>query len=238
MLPYAVPKSGNKFKVLLTIIFVVCFGMSIVAYSIWVRDQELLKKHGQPSFNTLPQDELEEGLIVKGTIDIALGTYAEEYETRSGDSEMLYYVLPIYSTDEKDNKNIKYFITYRAEPEEYDVMDAIVQHTWNENSETSSPVKFDIANAQVKSLPGDIRQFLMEWARDPKFYEGGSFIDWCAKNGIFGTDDNALIESKLVPFMIYSTDSAGSDPIIVTVLYGIAMLCLIILMIMTFSKRT
>ena len=36
--------------------------------------------------------------------------------------------------------------------------------------------------------------------------KNGSFIDWCKEYNVFGTDDEAAIEARLVPFHIYRND--------------------------------
>jgi hypothetical protein len=54
--------------------------------------------------------------------------------------------------------------------------------------------------------------------------------------GVFGTDDRTVIASKITPYMISSTNTAGTDPAIAWLFLGLAVVCLIILMVLIFNK--
>jgi hypothetical protein len=137
---------------LLTVSFII---ITIFSYFSWSADQQTLKEKGQPDFNTLSQSELKDGLIVKGTIDMALDVYAEEYETTVGirtsdDSEKLYYLVPVYDEDENGYITFKYLITYEAEPKEFDTMDEIIENTWGDQLGLKT---FTVDNARIVGLP-------------------------------------------------------------------------------------
>lgn len=232
-------RSRNGLIIRVAIVLVIFVVLTITTYNFWSSDQQALKENGQLNFNTLPLDKLKDGLIVKGSIDMALDKYAEEYETNlgfrtSGNSELIYYVVPVYDKAEDGSSVINYLITYKAVPADFEAMDAIVAKTWN-GSRVSAGLT--VENARISKLPGKIQQYFTEWAHDTQFYENGSFIDWCAENNIFGTDDRAVIESKMVPYMINKTATTGMDPLYIWICLGVSVLMLIILLVLIFYKK-
>jgi hypothetical protein len=238
LIPYIIPKTRGGLKIVMIIIIAMLTAFSVIVFCEWSADQAALKKNGQPSFNTLSKDELKDGLLVKGSIDMALDSYAEEYETNFGvrtsdNSETLYYLIPMYDTYEDGSIAVNYLITYEAGPKDFSSMDAIFNQTW---SETAEPAVFTVENAQIVNLPTDLKQYYTEWAQDPQFYKGGSYIDWCVENNIFGTGNRNRIESKLVPYMIRKTATAGTDINIMWGLLALDAICIIILLVLIFRK--
>lgn len=236
---FIIPRTRKGLIVLLAVLFVICAGAAVFSYFSWSSDQQALKENGQPDFNTLAQSDLKDGLIVKGTIGLAIDAYAEEYGETLGmrtseKSDTLYYLIPIYDTDAEGYFNIKYFITYKAEPGDFDTMAAIVAQTASDTAEMTS---LNVENARISDLPGDIQGFLTEYAEDTEIWGGVTFYDWCAQNGIFETTDVSEIKSKVAPFMIDRTATAGTDLTIVWVFAGAAGLCLIIFLILVLRKK-
>lgn len=236
--PLLFPKSQKGLKILMAVLFIICLGASVLVYVFWTADQSQLKEYGQPDFNTLSQDELKDGLIVKGDIDLVLDVYAEEYETNLGtrtdeDSETLYYVVPVHHEDDAGYIIFDYILTYEAGSADFKTMDSILEETW---SEQGGQTVLSVENARIQSLPGEIKGYFTEWYENPEFYEGGSFIDWAVETETFETSDRALIASKLTPYMVDRTDTAGTDPVIAWIFLGFAIVCLIILLALIFRK--
>lgn len=237
MIAIPLPRTRKGMKILLLVLMAICLALSAIVFFSWLSDQNKLKETGQPSFNTLDVSGLKAGMIVKGYIDLSFDTYAEEYKAQLGirtsdKSEALYYLVPIYDKED-DHINIKYFITYEAEPKDYDTMDTIVKETFSDSEVTT---KLTVENAVIRSMPDDVKQYLIKWAEDPNFYENGSFVDWCVEYNIFGTSDKAAIESKLVPYIIYRTVTAGTDLSVIYLFLGIGVICLIIFIILSVYK--
>lgn len=212
-IPFIIPQTRKGIIIMFSVILAVSLIGAAVVFSLWATDQNKLKEKGQPDFNTLSADELENGLIVKGTIDLAFDTFAEAYEENYGvrtsdESELLYYVIPIYDIDADGYIQINYFMAFKAEPKHYDMMDKIMEQTWIEPDEYS---ELSVENGVINTLPDDLTQFFYEWADDTAFYENGSFIDWCAENNIFGTTDKNEIKSKIMPYYIDETETAGTS---------------------------
>jgi uncharacterized membrane protein len=222
----------KKITMMAAALFIIITAVTILILFQWSADRQSLKENGQPDFNTLPEAGYKDGLIVKGNIDIVLGSYAEKGRTSfsiriSEDSESVYYVLPVYDEDEYGNLEFKYLITYLAGPADYEKMDEICINTWNYEVGAAS---LNVENARIHALPNDIRQFFYDWAQTPdEFWNGGTFFDWCAETQIFGTDDKAIIGSKLVPFMIDKINAAGTDPTVIWIFAGVSVIMLIIL---------
>ena len=185
-------------------------------------------KKGRPDFNTLTEDQLEAGMSVHGDIDLALGAYAESYETDLGirtsdESSSLYYLIPIF--DRAGDGKIRYLITFHAEPEDFDTLDKIVAQTWSGEPITT---RLTVDDGYIGRLPDKFKQYFLEWAHDDMFYENGSFIDWCKEYNVFGTDDEAAIEARFVPFRIYREDmSFESGPIYAWAFGGTSILIVI-----------
>ena len=197
MMLIIIPRTLKDVMNILIIGIVVCALGFITMIVFWVRDQQKLAEYGQPNLNTLPMEQLTDGMIVTGTIDLSLGTFAETYETNNGvrtseRSTSLYYVIPIYEIDSEGYYVIQYCMGFKADPDEFAVMDTICEQTW---LEIDDPIELPVKNAYIHSMDSDYWQFFMEWADDPSFYDNGSFIDWCAEYYIFGTDDREFIRS-------------------------------------------
>lgn len=230
-------KSRKATMIFFSVLVIMCVAVAVIGFISWTSDQETLRKYGQPSFNTLPQAELKSGLIVKGTLDMSLGAYAKEYKTGSGndvpeDADRIYYIVPVYDKVGNGKININYFITYMADPEDFPALDAVVEQTLNGTAKTV----YKVNNARITDLPDDAKQYLTEWTESPHFFEGGSFIDWCAKFDVFKTADKQIIRSKIAPYMITRTATAGASFDVVWLCLGLAAAFLAVLLLLRFYK--
>jgi hypothetical protein len=222
------PRTKKGLIITLAVLSAIFLGLAIFGYFEWSRDHQLLQEKGQPDFNTLTEDQLEAGMFVHGDFDLALDVYAEAYDSQLGirtskDSSNLYYLIPIY--DKAGDGEIQYLITFNAEPEDFDTLDKIVAQTWSDDPITT---RLTVDNGYMWNLPDTFKEYFSEWAHDDSFYENGSFIDWCKEYNVFGTDDEAAIEAKLVPYNIYRTDKmADSGPLITWIFGGLTILLLI-----------
>ena len=238
-IPFVIPRTRKGLAILFAVFTAIVFAGAIITYFSWAADQKMLRENGQPDFNTLSQEQLKNGLIVQGKIMLSFDTYAEAYETnmgiRSSDkSTQLYYIIPVYDVSKDNSIDIKYFITFMADPKHFDTMDKIVTQTWSDVSEVS---ELDLKNAQIRTLPSNVKQYLDNWANANDFYERGSFIDWCAEYGVFGTADKTAIQSRIVPFMMTETAAKGTDLSTVFLLLGIGLLFLAVTLFLIFFKR-
>lgn len=203
------PDTRRAVIITLTIFIAVCIIFAGITVYSWAKGQLQLRKIGQPSFNTLPMEDLKDGLIVTGTIDLTMGNYAWESITSDTDMDTnLYYLIPIYDIDGEGYYVFHYFIGYKAATEDVSTMEKISEQTWNE---TTAPVVLTVENGIIHNLNGDLKQYLAEWVEEPGFYDGGSFIDWCAEYNILGTADREIIQSKIVPYWIEETQTVGTD---------------------------
>ncbi len=223
-----------KIRIVTTTLGIVWFLGAIVAFFVWSADQNAPKETVQPDFNTLAQEDLKDELLVKGNVGFMFGAYAEEFETtlgfrKSGDSEIIYYIVPVYATNPDGTISPRYCITYKAMPDEFEMMDRLAEQS---SHGLSYITPMTVEYAQIEDLPRDVRQFLFE----DGFYDGGSFADFCAEYNVFGTADRSIIASKLVPYMLYKTSAPGKSLTFVWVLLGISVFCFTIMLIMTFVK--
>ena len=209
-------------------------GLSHIAYFDWSRTYRIFQEKGRLDFNTLTEDQLKAGMCVQGVIDLALGVYAESYETELGirtsdESSSLYYLIPIF--DRAGDGKIRYLFTFHAEPEDFDTLDKIVAQTWSGEPITT---RLTVDDGYIGHLPDTIKRYFLEWAHDDTFYENGSFIDWCKEYNVFGTDDEAAIEARLVPFHIYRNVilSVESGPIYAWVFGGLSIALIIALVLL------
>lgn len=233
------PKTRKGAIILLAILSVAFIVTTFYIYSQWTKDQQELKENGKPHFNTITMDKLKNGLIVQGTIDMAFDVYAETYDTRLGirtssDSENLYYVVPIYDVDKDGVITFNYCMTFKADTKHFDNMEKILEQTW---SDVADYTEIRIENGLIQDLSGDYKQFFYEWAEETDFYEGGTFIDWCVEYNVFNTTDKEIIKSKLVPYMIKETYTAGTNIEIAWFMLGLAVLSLIMLLVLIFRKK-
>lgn len=231
---YVIPKTRQGIKITTGVLGVIWLVAAITTFFLWSADQKTLKETGQPDFNTLAQEELKDGFIVKGDIGFVFGDYAEVYETefgvrKSDDSEMRYYIIPISDTNPDGTINLRYCVTYKAMPSDFDAMDRITQQSINGESDITP---LTVENAKIEDLPDDIAQFLYYG----EFYEGGSFIDLCAEYNFFGTADHREIASKLAPYMVCRTSTAGTSFLAVWVFLGMSAFCFAIMLLMIFFK--
>ena len=125
-IPILLPRTKKGLIIALAVVSAIFLGLAIFAYFDWQKDYHILQEKGRPDFNTLTEDQLEAGMSVHGDIDLALGAYAESYETDLGirtsdESSSLYYLIPIF--DMAGDGKIRYLITFHAEPEDFDTLD-------------------------------------------------------------------------------------------------------------------
>jgi hypothetical protein len=236
MIVVALPKTRKGAKKLMAVITCLCIAVAAIVFVFWSADQRKLEEIGQPSFNTLPMEQLESGLIVQGTIDTAIAAYAEAYDEYLHQKEMristnLYYLIPVFSVND-EGWLVSYFITFEAAPNDFEIMRSIEAQTWNE---VITMTELPIDNAVIYTLHDDYKEYLQEWV-DDSFYEGGSFIDWCVEYNILGTSDPQTIRSRLVPYLIRQTAAAGTNLTVAWVFLGIAGFALIILLLLILRK--
>ena len=234
---FPLPKTRKAAKITMIIFIAVCIAVIAVIYSFWARDQKTLEEKGQPDFNMLSHTELEDGLIVKGGIVFAFDMFAETYEENFGmrtseDSEDLYYVIPIIG--ENGDGSIECCIAFRARPSDFDKMEEILYQTYMEPDTITT---LSIKNGVINNLRGDFLTYYHEWMEMPDFYEGGSFIDMCAEENIFGTTDKDEIRSRIAPFVLSKTAAAGVDINAAWFFAAIGGLCLICLLVLIFRKK-
>ena len=230
-------KTRKGMIIALTIVTAIC---TFVAASLLIEWEEAQKQKelSQLNFNTLRMDQLKDGQAVQGTIDKSFGTYAETYSTsgEAHNSEELFYILPIYQIDGEQRVDIKYFITFKAVPKDFETMDKIVEQTF---TDTPGHTELSIKNGIITPIPEEYKKYLKEWMETPDFYENGSFIDWCIENNIFGTNDRDVIESNVVSFMIYETDAEKSGASLIWIFFaGLAALSLTFLLVLICKKPT
>jgi hypothetical protein len=220
-----IPAARKSIYRWLIVLALVCAGLAVIAGINWASTKKILDQYGKPDFNTLAQDEIREGMIVTGNIHLAIDCYAEEYETNSGvrasGSEVLYYVVPVCDIDEDGTFRVKYFVTYKAEPGDYAIMDELLKQTW---SDIPSTATLTLKNATIERLPDEVRGWLNLWISDKDFYRNGSFIDWCIEYGVLDTQDREVIKSKLTRYMICRMNSPGSSPDVMFICAGLSAL--------------
>ncbi len=231
--PVPNPQTRKGAIIAISICTAVFLAFTIFFFVQWSNDQQAAKED-TPSFSTLPTDQLEPGLNVHGTIDLAFDYYAETYSTdygirTSSNSDSLYYVIPVYDAD----GYFAYLISFEAYSSDFDTMDQIITQTW---IDTDQPINLTLEHARIESLPNEILQYLNEWSEDTTFYDGGSFIDWCAEYGIFGTQDKALIRTKLVPYVIEETNPGSA--VGGFIFLGFTVASLILLLVLIFRKKS
>lgn len=239
IIPYIIPRTRKGWIILLSILAFACLLTAGILYSSYASDQKMLEEKGQPDFNTLSIDQLENNLIVNGTIVLAFDHYAESYETNMGirtssKSEELYYVIPVVEIDEEGYLYAKYVISFLADKKHFDVMDRIFDQTW---FDTDYYAELQIENGRIVDLPNDVKPYFTQWLEDPFFYEGGTFVDWCVEYDIFGTQDREVIKSKITPYMIkeFGGIEANRDNAWILLAIGIALL--LILLVLIFIKK-
>ncbi len=236
---FPMPRTRKGYIILTGILAVCLIVLALIALISWAANQRTLTEKGQPSFNTLPMNRLEDGMIVQGSINMAFDVYAENYETNFGvrtsdDSANLYYVVPIYDIGADGSVKINYFITFEANPKDYEAMEKIIEQTW---SEVPAVTELRIENGSIIDLSDQNKQYFEDWSENPNFYEGGSFIDWCAEYNVFGTSDRGIIKSKLAPYMIYETDAVGTSFTLAAVFLAIAAVMLAAHFMLIFYKK-
>ena len=234
-IPVPIPQTRKGVIIVLSIAVVLLAAACVGVLLSHDKSQRMLKEYGQPDYSSLSADQLQDGLIIQGTIDRAIDSYAERYKTELGmraskESETTYYLIPVYAAD----GTLQYFMTYAADPKDFEIMDAVVRQTW---SDTAEQTQLTIKNGSIIKLPDDMKRLLEKWITSADFYGGASFLDWCAAQNLFGTGDTAVIRSKIVPFMMYGDKNGGSILSLFWVFLGIGALVLAVLLILIFYKK-
>ena len=227
-----ISKSRHLQISMLSIILTAALVYSGSLYVTWQNDRKILLERGQPDINTLSLDQLQNGLFVSGSLDLTIDVFAEM--TESDFSKFQYYLIPIYSTDAEGYITFDYFVAFRAERDQYKTMADLIEYTW---SDIDKPTPLTLENARLAILPTECQAFLDEYTQADDFSEGQSFIEWCAKIGICGTPDPAVIQSKITSYMITETtgpDSALNDMYVVL---GVAFVFAILLLVAIFKRR-
>lgn len=202
----------SKFRVLGAIALVALFvGIGLV---LQMPTYIKLLKGDTVSINSVPAHTLENGDVVEGLVDAALGCCAEEYETNFGirtsdDSSKLYYVLWL------DNDN---FIVYETgNKDQYTKLDQITESTYDyldameagdENAMLNVTMELE---GVVKKLPSDIEGYFQEWYDDD-----ATFSQRC--EGVMITNTNF----DNVGTMVF----VGAGCILVAIILGIVLLVL------------
>lgn len=237
---YSLPKTRKGYIILLIALILIFAFFTGLFYFQWIEEQKILTEVGQPDFNSLPINELKADQIVKGDIGLAIDVYSEEYEegflgTRASDeSDALYYLIPVYTLNEDGYANIQYFMTYKALPEEFDIMDDIVASTWSDN-QNMKVLSLDYAT--ISELDEEVWSHLQDMVHDENFYEGGSFIDWCIENNTFDSSNEAFIESKFVPYELSRKNTPTSDLWLMKFFLFLIILQVILLLVFIFYKK-
>jgi hypothetical protein len=230
------PKTRNGVIIALSVLIVIFIGASAIIYFPWQSEQNTVKEKGRPDLYELSMEQLEDGLLVKGKVDLLFDAYAETYETvnesrTTEQSKELFYILPIYDSGGNGQINIRYFMTLKATSIDYDTLNRIVEQTWSDNKELTV---FSIEHGEISKIRADIIQYLTEWEEDPGFYDGGSFIDWCVQYNILGTADENVIKSRIVPYMVAEN---GSSIVSLWFSCGIVLALSITLLVVIFRGR-
>jgi hypothetical protein len=236
---YIFPKTRKGIMILLIVIGVILLAVAGYSLSNWMKDQAMLEKYGQPDLYSLSAEQLVDGLIIRATVDLAIDVFAEDYDVDSGGrisdkSAHLYYVIPVYDLADDNAVITKYLMVLKAEPGDFAVLDKICEQTWTDVAEYT---ELALINGKVVKLPDDVQQLMVKWYQGTGFYEGGSFLDWCVEYNIFGTDDKAQIETKILPFMVYKTASAGDSLEPFWILLSLAAVPFIVMLFMIIYKK-
>jgi len=96
-IPILLPRTKKGLIIALAVVSAIFLGLAIFAYFDWQKDYHILQEKGRPDFNTLTEDQLEAGMSVHGDIDLALGAYAESYETDLGITHIRRKFKPLLS---------------------------------------------------------------------------------------------------------------------------------------------
>lgn len=238
---FPMPKTRKGAIITISIVCAVWLILIAVFLVLYYYDQKSLEDNGRQDFNTLTIEDLKHDIFVYGKIDIAIDSYAENYETTMGvrtseKSTDLYYLIPIYHTDDSGYITADYFISFRTGPINFDVIDNIIEQTWTADIEEEEYAEFYVENAKIIDLPASYKSFLNEYIEAPDFYYGGSFIDWCIETNILGTKDEHQIREKIVPYLISETSQNGMSLTTVWIFLGIFMLSVFLLLYLIFKK--
>lgn len=228
--------SRDKLIRRLTIAVILLLVSAAIVIITWSVSHKTFNKENLAVLNTLEESKVEDGLPVRGTIDLAFDIMAEEYETTNGmrssdNSSKLYYIVPVFEADDEGYITVNYLLVYESLPLNFDVMDKILEQTYVEPEEWTT---LELDSAIIRKLPADLEGYLNEWKSNESYYDNGSFVDWCIENQVFGTDDAAAVSDKIKPYMI--TDTSGSLTL-VWVLVPIAAVLLIVLLVLRRIKK-
>lgn len=195
---------------------------------------EEIQQNGAPDFNTLSIEQIEERPYVSGNVEFVFECFAESYTTNYGvrtsdESEELYYLVAAAPTDADGYYDFQYLICIKAEPWQFSKMDTILEETWATDFE-GEYTTFEIGTSKVKSLGTKLEDILWEYADD------SDLVEWLADTSFFGTNDEAEIRSRILPYMIDIGESPTS-PSVGMVAFAIAAVLLIIGVLLVVKSR-
>ncbi len=178
-------------------------------------------------FNQIAEQDLVEGQIVTGTIEIAVDWFAEEYEGYGVAAKTVYryYLIPVYYDPDDSRSEVSHFIVYRAPTSRVEAMDTLVERSWSGKDDKT---RIKVSQGVLSKLDSRIRRYLDDYVTGPGFYEGGSFVDWCAQNRILGSSDKAFIESRILQFEIQQIGFLGDISLLTIALAGFVLLGLLL----------
>ena len=212
--------------------FIICVIASVVVYTSWKEDQKTISRDGIPDFTYLSEDELEDGKIVMGDIyyvfDEFAATFEEKYGVQVSDTPTNRYLLiPNGYRVTEEGEFYDYIMALKVDASatgEYDTVDEMLNSFWYS---VDSDTIFSMEHGFIFELSDEFKGYMFEYVNDPRFYDGGSFIDWCAEVNVLGTADKEEIASKIVPYVVDPSPEAGSAIFPIYFLIPFALLMLI-----------
>lgn len=222
-----------RFLFILLLIMLLSAAAIIIAWGI---QHQTLNEEELADLSTLPQSAIADGLPIRAEIDLALDTFAEEYETTgtlhaSEKTTKLFYIVPVYGVDEDGYLIFNYLLVYQCMPKNINQMDSVLEQTYTDVDDYTS---LNLRSGLIRKLPDELIGFFNGWSNNKSYYSNGSFIDWCAESGVFGTSDKDVIKSKILPYMIVDT-SGGMD--FVWVLLPASSVIFLVMMLFIVIKR-
>jgi len=216
----------------MALVIAAALAMIIVAVVQHTAGQKQIEQSDRPDFKTLAADEISDGLIVCGTVDSVIGKFAASNRTEIGGDEgggtAVYYTVPVYHVTGDGDALFDYVLVFEADIRHAKTMEKIYEQSWKD---VDQYIELRVGSGVIKSLPGDLAAMYDEWTHKPDFDDGGSFIDWSVRNNMFGTDDAAEIEAKLLPYMLAETQTAGAGLTAIWIYAPVIVIALAVLLI-------
>ena len=153
-----------------------------------------------PDFNFLAIDEVADTPFVTGNVELVLDCFAESYTTyyntrTSEDSDELYYLVPAAPTDSEGYYRCTYLICMEAQPEDFAVMDQIMEETWAEDF-TGEYTLFEIGPSKVEPISDELADLLDEYMAET------GLIEWMQDTAFFDTADEAEVRARILPYVV------------------------------------